>query len=294
MDIRFRLIHPFSRDFTLPHFFGFLSMPICCLTSPRFWKDIRQPNMFLRLTLRTHQITRPILTPVGKSSSIYAYPVRGFFNSASFQKKAKKGAKIVEEEPVYQDALERIDIDAAKQRLQGVIDRFAKYANDAKLGKSNPKVFDNLTVHTDHGEMPYTSVAQTSIKGRNFIITVYDPVNVKHIINSVLGSDLNLNPIADPSNKLTLKVPLPPVTTESKKESVKELKGTYEKLRNGSGTGKNGSLLSIRTEIRHKLTKNKKLDNAETEVWNDFEKIHKTYSAKLADLMKTAETAILK
>lgn len=249
--------------------------------------------MFPRLALNTHQVSRAVFRPILVSSLKPAYFSRGFSGSSLLQKKAKKGAK-TEDEPVHQDALERIDMDAAKQRLQAVIDRFAKHANEAKLGKTNPKVFDNLAVMTDHGEMPYTSVAQTSIKGRNFVITVYDPVNVKHIINAVLGSDLNLNPIADPSNKLTLKVPLPPITTESKKESVKELKATYEKLRNGSGLGKNGTLLSIRTDIRHKLTKNKKLDNAETEVWNDFEKVHKTYSVKLADLMKAAETTILK
>lgn len=252
--------------------------------------------MFRQLVSRTARVSIRVAfaRPGGQIVSIPFS--RNFASSLLVQKKAKKGEKIkgekVTEEAVYPKDL--IDFEKVKEKLQGVVERFSKHCNDAKLGKTNPKVFDHLMVKTDHGDMPYTSVAQTNVKGRNFIMTVYDPANTQHIINAVLGSDLNLNPVADPSNKLTLKVPLPPITTESKKESVKDLKTVYEKLKNGSGLSKIGSLSSIRADTRHKLTKNKKLTDIESSVWNDYEKIHKDYVSKLAALMKAAEEAIMK
>lgn len=224
----------------------------------------------------------------------HALPTRSFHQSfVTFKKKGKKGAKEVEEEASHEAP--QIDFDDATRRLQTVVDNFAKQANEAKLGKTNPQIFDHLHVETTDGEVPFTTVAQTSIKGRNFIITVFDPANTKHLVNAILASDLNMNPIADPSNKQMLKVPLPPVTTESKKENVKHLKTVFEKVRNGPGSGKSASTLAaIRADIKHKVSKKKKMTDAETQLWNDYEKIHKKYVEKLGDVFKAAETAILK
>lgn len=222
-------------------------------------------------------------------------PTRQFHLSFTLlKKKSKKGAREVEEETT--DEAPAVDFKDATKRLQSVIDKFAKQANEAKLGKTNPQIFDHLQVETADGEMPYTSLAQTAIKGRNFIITVFDPANTKHIVNAVLASDLNMNPIADPANKQMLKVPLPPVTTESKKENVKHLKTIYEKVRNGpGGSGKNASTLAaIRADIKQKISKKKKMSDAETQVWNDYEKLHKQFVEKLGEVFKAAETAIMK
>lgn len=228
----------------------------------------------------------PVITPL---------PVRSFHQSfVAFKKKAKKGGKEVEEESSDEPPL--IDFNDAKSRLQAVVDKFAKQANEAKLGRTNPQIFDHLHVETADGQTPFTSLAQTAVKGRNFIITVFDPANAKNIVNAVLASDLNINPIADPSNKQMLKVPLPPVTTESKKENVKHLKTIFEKARNGpGGTGKHASTLAaVRADIKHKVSKKKKMTDAETQVWNDYEKIHKQFVEKLGEVFKAAETAILK
>lgn len=222
-------------------------------------------------------------------------PSRNFHQSfITLKKKAKKGAKDVEEDTSSEPPL--IDFDDATKRLQSVVDKFAKQANEAKLGKTNPQIFDHLHVETVDGEVPFTTLAQTAIKGRNFIITVFDPANTKHLVNAILASDLNMNPIADPSNKQLLKVPLPPVTTESKKESVKHLKTVFEKVRNGpGGSGRSSSTLAaIRADIKHKISKKKKMTDAETQVWNDYEKLHKQYVEKLGEVFKAAETAILK
>lgn len=248
--------------------------------------------MFRQIAFRSPQIVPLGLIrgqTVPRITSVYTRP---FSSCSLLLKKAKKGAKVVEEE-TSKDLESSIDFEKVKEKLQDVVDRFAKHANDAKLGKTNPKVFDHLIVKTAHGESPYSSLAQTNVKGRNFIMTVYDPANVQCIINSVLGSDLNLNPVADPNNKLTLRVPLPPITTDLKKESIKDLKATYEKLRNGTSS-KLGSLSSIRADTRHKFSKSKKLSDSEKIMWDKYELVHKEYVNKLAALMKSAEEAIMK
>lgn len=232
-------------------------------------------------SLGTINISPIVLRPVNQ--------VRVISASCLLQKKLKRDTK---EYAVPTTDEPSIDLKEIEADLAEVIEKFSKQATNVKIRKSNPQIFDRLVVETADGEMPYSALAQTNVKGRNFVLTVYDPANVQCIINAVLSSNLNLNPVVDPSNKLTLKVPLPPITTDSKKDSVKELKAVYEKFKNG--LGKKGSLSGIRSTTRHKLSKNKKLDNTERAVWEDYEKLHKSYTAKLDTAMRAAELAIMK
>lgn len=231
------------------------------------------------------RICRPAVIPrLAVSRAFHATP-------AVF--KAKKLKKKPEEEPIEVDSAPLVNVPEASSKFQAIVEKFAKVANEAKLGKTSPSVFDKLVIATKDGEFPFTSVAQTAIKGRNFVITVFDHDHVQAIINAVLASSLNLNPQTDPSNKQTLKVPLPPLTAESKQEDAKALKAVFEKYKNGSGK----SLAAIRHDVRaaaSKITKKGRLSDDENKQMAEFDKLHKTYVDKLTEIFKAAEKAITK
>lgn len=212
-------------------------------------------------------------------------------------KKNKKASKEVAEELAQGGTSKaEIDFDDASKKFDVILDKFSKAANEIKLGKSSPTIFDKLMIETDDGEQVFTNVAQTTLKGRNFVITVFDPANTQHVVNAVLSSDLNMNPQVDPSSKLTLKVPSPPITTETKKENAKQLKLIFEKFKS-STVKNNSSLHAIRTDIRTKFQKkmsSKRGTDEEQKLLNDFEQLHKKYTEKLQEAFKSAETAILK
>lgn len=216
-----------------------------------------------------------------------------FFSSSPLSLKRNSKAK----EPVAEPAVgtPELDFKAESARLQKVVEDFARHANEAKLGKTNPHIFDALPVQIADGDAPFNTLAQTSIKGRNLVITVFDPANTKHVINAILGSELNMNPIADPSNRQQLKVPLPPVTTESKAENVKHLKAVYEKYRNGPGSGRHANTLAaVRADVKLKVAKKKKMTPSEALVWTEYEATHKKYVESLTEVFKAAEVAIMK
>lgn len=217
---------------------------------------------------------------------------RSFHTSPVVWAKVKKTKAKKKEEGEQVEVSDLIDFSRATSKFQGVLDAFTKQANEIKMGKTSPTIFNKLKVTTSDGEQPFTSLAQTSLKGRKLIITVFDPAHTKDLVNAVLDLDLNLNPQVDPHNKQALHVPLPPVTTETKKENAKQLKGVFEKYKSGPN-----SLNSVRTDFRGKagkVTKKNKLSDAENKVLADFEKLHKTYVDKLTDIYKAAESAITK
>lgn len=239
---------------------------------------------------------RTVRVPTIPSSNFHTFSPR-LAKAKKLKSVSSKKGKKVEEEPVEEEEIDindLINIEESTKKFESVIETFGRTANEIKLGKTNPAIFDKLTINTHDGELPYTSVAQTAVKGRKFVITVFDPSHTKSIINAVLDSGLNMNPQIDPNNNQTLNVPLPPITTESKKENVKSLKLTFEKFKNGSGTKSSSSLSSIRADIKHRISKKKKLSDGEQRVVNDFEKLHKKFVDKLNDVFKASEKAIMK
>ena len=226
-----------------------------------------------------------------------------FHYSAVLSKKNKakgnknKGNEQEDEEPrkAGEHKIE-IDFQDVTNKYKQVIEKFSKSANEMIMGKSTPAIFDKLKVEKDNTAVPFSAVAHASLKGRNFAITVFDPADVSHVVNAVLGSDLNMNPQVDPQNKQNLKVPMPPPTTETKMAHAKDLKQSFEKFKNGSGKP-NSSLALVRSEVRDKFqkhTKKKSLSDEEDRILKEAEKLHKQFTDKLVMSYKAAENAILK
>lgn len=225
----------------------------------------------------------------------FRFSNRCFSNTAFNLKKRKDNVK-KEQTP---DVSEAIDIDKilnipqVTEKFDSIISKFQKHLLEIKLGKSNPNVFNNVKITIDdkkNDSVLFTDLASTSLKGRNFIITVFDPKNSSKIINSILN--LNYNAQIDSTNNYTIKVPLPPINTESKQNSVKLLKKSFENFKSGPT-----SLASIRHDIKTKLSKVLKLNNlndTDKLKLDHFEKIHKSYNEKLLHVLKKGEVEIMK
>lgn len=170
------------------------------------------------------------------------------------------------------------------------LEQHRKKVTETKLGAANPKVFDKLEVEINKKPQIFTSLAQTALKGRNLIITVFDPNNSKHIVSSVLGSGLNMNPETVPNFPQQLKVPLPPPTAESRQEIAKQLKADFEKFKNSSDKH---SLSTARASAMKELKTFEKTDTIK-KISNDVEKLHKKYADELQTQFKAAEKSVVK
>lgn len=237
--------------------------------------------------------------------SILFCPSNSFHSSSQClaKRKNKKSSNKNDEEldsseKADENAEVTIDFQKVTSNFDNVLSKFNKAATDIKLGKLNPKIFDNLEVNIgNHGHeelVPFTSVAQTSVKGRNFIINLFDAGYGKHVINSIIGSGLNMSGTIDPTNKFQIKVPIPNITTETKQKNIKQLKEIFENLKNNH---KSNSLNYVRSEARNKFQsslKHNKISDSQHQLLKKLETLHKTYVDKLTDAFKQAEKSILK
>lgn len=188
-----------------------------------------------------------------------------------------------------------LDIPSIQKQMDSTLLHFKERVNIIKQGTYTPSIIEEIQVSTaEHTIEPIKNIARVTLKGpRNMIVTVFNPSNSKHIISAVLGSNLNLNPQPDPKQDQVLRIPLPPSTSESRKEIIKRLKLEFEHCRNSPAKR---SLTSIREEAMKVLKKYKSV-TAKDESFalkNKLEDLFKNNANKLADLLKQAEASAMK
>lgn len=207
-----------------------------------------------------------------------------------------KGAASAEASEEHVEIADVVDLADLKTKFNGSIEAFKERAGVIRQGKFTPNVIEEIIVTThSHTEEPLKNIARVALKGpRTMTVTVFEPSNVKHITAAVIASGLNLNPQPDPkSPEQILRIPLPPTTSETKKEIVKNLKHEFEHFRNSPAKK---SLTAIREDaLKHVKKAGKSLSKDQTfEVKNDIEELFKAGAKDLTDALKQAETAVLK
>lgn len=110
----------------------------------------------------------------------------------------------------------------AKIRMDKSVEAFRNEISKIRTGKATTALLDGIKVDYYGNLTPLNQVANVSVLDVHTIsITPWDKSMVQIIDKAILASDLGLNPISDGTN---LKIPIPPLTEERRKEYVKIVK----------------------------------------------------------------------
>lgn len=95
-----------------------------------------------------------------------------------------------------------------------------------RTGRASPALLDRLHVEAYGSSVPLKQVASVnSPDGRSLLVTAFDKSTVGAIRKAIETSDLGLNPNVDGS---TIRLSIPPLTEERRKELVKLVKKKSE------------------------------------------------------------------
>ncbi|WP_374188852.1 ribosome recycling factor [Thalassotalea euphylliae] len=127
--------------------------------------------------------------------------------------------------------------------------------NKIRTGRAHPSLLDNISVDYYGADTPLNQVGNVSVPdARTLAITVFDKSMIGAVEKAILSSDLGLNPS---SQGTLIRIPLPPLTEERRKDLVKVVKGE----------GENGKI-AIRN-IRRDANSDVKTLNKEKEISDD-------------------------
>ncbi|MAG75704.1 MAG: ribosome recycling factor [Thalassotalea sp.] len=143
----------------------------------------------------------------------------------------------------------------AESRMSKSIDALKVNLNKIRTGRAHPSLLDNISVDYYGAETPLNQVGNVSVPdARTLAITVFDKSMIGAVEKAILASDLGLNPS---SQGTLIRIPLPPLTEERRKDLVKVVKGE----------GENGKI-AIRN-IRRDANSDVKSLNKEKEISDD-------------------------
>jgi len=152
------------------------------------------------------------------------------------------------------------------QKMSKTISAFKKDLSTLRTGRANPAMLDLIRVDVYGQKMPINQLATVTIpEARTISIQVWDKANVKLLDSEIKKSNLGVNPQVDGQ---ILRIHIPQLTEERRKELTKVLKNLVEK-------GK-VSIRNIRRECNDnikKLLKEKKISEDESKNYeNDIQK----------------------
>lgn len=120
-------------------------------------------------------------------------------------------------------------IENHNSEFNGAIEHFKQDIGTLKTGRANPAILDSLRVEAYGVLNPINQIASVSVpEARSIIIQPWDKGLLKDIEKAIRDSDLGLSP-ANEGDKI--RISIPQMTEESRKEIVKILNQKAEQAR---------------------------------------------------------------
>jgi len=174
-----------------------------------------------------------------------------------------------------------------KTRMEKALGDLQHEMASIRTGRASLGILDHIRVDYYGTPTPLNQVANLHVPEPSLItIQPWDVSQIAPIEKAIRTSDLGLNPSNDGK---TIRLPVPPLTEERRKDLVKKLHATAEHHR--------VSVRNIRrdgNEAVKKLLKDKKItEDEEKRAHDEIQKLTDTYMAKIDQAAKTKEKDIL-
>ncbi|MCH4892635.1 MULTISPECIES: ribosome recycling factor [unclassified Sphingomonas] len=162
-----------------------------------------------------------------------------------------------------------------ERRMAGAVESLKHDLGGLRTGRASTSLLDPVTVEVYGSHMPLNQVATVSApEPRLLSVQVWDKSNVGPVDKAIRSAGLGLNPIVDGT---TLRLPIPDLTEERRKELAK-LAGQYaEKARIAARNVRRDGMDSLKADEKKGLISEDERKRMETEV-------QKLTDATIADL----------
>ncbi len=117
----------------------------------------------------------------------------------------------------------------ADERMHKSIASLAEAFKKIRTGRAHPDILDSVQVSYYGSDTPLSQLANVMVEeGRSLIVSPWEKPMIGEIEKAIMKSDLGLNPS---NNGDTIRVPMPALTEETRKEYTKQAKAEAENAR---------------------------------------------------------------
>ncbi len=116
-----------------------------------------------------------------------------------------------------------------EERMQKSVASLEDALKKIRTGRAHPSILDSIMVPYYGNDTPLAQLANVNVEeGRSLLISPWEKALIGDIEKAILKSDLGLNPA---NNGDTIRVPMPVLTEETRKEFTKQAKHEAENAR---------------------------------------------------------------
>ena len=176
----------------------------------------------------------------------------------------------------------------ARKRMSGAVDHVRKELAGVRTGRASVNLLDSVHVEAYGTTIPLNQVASLSVPEPTLIVaSPFDPSQMGTIEKAIRNANLGLNPNNDGK---VIRVPIPPLTDERRKELSKLVHKLAEDGRN--------SVRQIRREINDGLKKflkeHKISEDEERHSLDEIQKVTDQFIHQIDDLQQAKDGELLK
>jgi ribosome recycling factor len=175
-----------------------------------------------------------------------------------------------------------------EDKFSGALAHFEDELRKVRTGRAHPNMLDGIQVEAYGQKMPLNQVANvTAPEAQLLTITPFDPGNIQNIAAAIRADQsLGLNPSDDGR---VVRVPIPPLTEERRKQLVKQTGEKVEEAR-----------IALRNVRQDALKEAKRLKEAKELTEDDVKRVEKTiddamsrFNGQIDETFKAKEKEIL-
>ena len=176
------------------------------------------------------------------------------------------------------------DTKEEKSKMEAVLTRFNDEMKKVRTGRAHPDMLANIKVEAYGQYMPLNQVSNITISDATMLlITPFDPTNIPNITAAIRAdSTLGLNPSDDGR---VVRVPVPPLTEERRKEIVKTASAKVEEAKIG--------IRNVREDARKDIKAAELPEDARKRAEKEIDDLTNEYTKKIDDAFKAKEAEIM-
>ena len=180
------------------------------------------------------------------------------------------------------------DTDDYELKMTGALEHFEEELKKVRTGRSHPGMLDTVTVEVYGAKVPLNQAANiTAPEPQLLQVTPFDPSNVTAIVASIRDDQsLGFNPSDDGR---IIRVPVPPLTEERRRQLVKQ---TGEKVEEARIALRNVRQDALKEAKRQKEAKELSEDDVKR-VEKEIDRLVAEYNEKVEAAFKAKEKDIL-
>lgn len=177
-------------------------------------------------------------------------------------------------------------LNPAEEKMELAVAYLDEALAHIRAGKANPKIIDGIRVEYYGSLVPISNVANVSVPdARTIAITPWEKPMFKEIEKAIINSELGITP---ENNGEVIRLSIPPLTEERRKQLVKQSKAEAETAKVSVRNARREAIDGLKKAVKQGMPEDVEKDAEAT-----AQKIHDKFLKRIDDLFAAKEKEIL-